>query len=265
MVYKLGKNKFDTVRPLFDQPQLELVVDAVVAGNSSGEIWVDDLLRPQTACLWDKGPRYYLAGRDDNEAFNTELGRVVAEHALIPYLVAYCTSDDWGKKLSDIFVGRPFQKRQRCLYELDRLAIPSWRRHVAPGFSIARIDRQLLENEELANLDGLKEEVLSMWSSTDAFLENAFGFYTIHVGSRIACWCTAEYVSGSQLGIGIETVTEYQRRDLATLTASAFAEHCLSNNIEAYWDSWANHTPSIRVAEKVGFHKVLDYYVYQGQ
>ncbi|MDO8683503.1 MAG: GNAT family N-acetyltransferase [Armatimonadota bacterium] len=265
MIYKLGKDKFDAVRSLFNQPQLGFVVDAVIAGNSNGDVWVDDSSCPRTACLWDRGPRYYMVGRDDNKAFNTELGRVIAEHPTSPYLVAYCASDAWGSKLSDVFAGRPFKKRQRCLYKLDRLAIPDWRGNITQGFSVERIDRQLLENEEIANLDGLKEEILCMWHSLDAFLEKAFGFCAIRVENSIACWCTAEYISRGQLGIGIETVREYQRQSLATLTASAFAEHCLSSNMDAHWDSWADNIPSIRVAEKVGFRKILDYYVYQGQ
>lgn len=265
MIHKIDKKEFNTVRPLFDQPHLSFVIEAVIAGNSNGDIWVDDPSHPQTVVLWDKGPRYYLAGRADNQRFNEELNRIVNEIPLGPYLIACCTSTAWDSKLSGIFAGRLFKKRQRCLYRLNRLQIPNWRDQILPGFSVARIDKELLKDEKLVNLDDLAGEIRSMWPSVDGFLENAFGFCMLHNQNEIACWCTAEYVSGSQLGIGIETVNRYERQSLATLTASAFAEHCLSNRLEAHWDSWADNIPSVRVAEKVGFGKVLDYYVYQGQ
>jgi RimJ/RimL family protein N-acetyltransferase len=265
VICKLDESEFHTARPLFNQPQLGFVIDAVIAGNSNGEIWVDDRLHPRAAYLWDNGSRHYLAGLDDNQAFKVELAGVVADHASSPYLVAYCTSDACCSELSAIFAGRQFTKRQRCLYRLDRLVNPDWREHLMSGFSIARIDKQLLEDLELANLNSLIEEISSMWPSIDMFLERAFGFVALHDKNKVVCWCTAEYISDNRLGIGIETVREYERQGLATLTASAFAEYCLSNSLETHWDSWSDNTPSIRVAEKVGFEKVLDYYVCQGQ
>jgi RimJ/RimL family protein N-acetyltransferase len=86
------------------------------------------------------------------------------------------------------------------------------------------------------------------------------------VGERqIVCWCTAEYVSCGWCGIGIETIQAYQRRGLATATATAFLAHCAAHGIQPHWDCWANNVPSVRVAEKVGFALVEEYEVHCGR
>ena len=265
MIFKLDKNEYSIARSLFRHPHLELVIDAVIAGNAKGEIWVDDQLHPQTACLWDRECRYYFAGYDDNQTFNADMKEILSENAPRPYLVTYCTSDSWENKLPIMFSGRPFVKRQRCFYELKQSSIPNRRNLILPGYSISRIDRQLLESQGLVNLNYLLEEINSMWPSIDAFLENAFGFCSLYNENEIVCWCTGEYAGAGQLGIGIETMRNHQRKGLATLTAYAFAEHCLSNGIKAHWDCWTDNIPSMKVAQKTGFDKILDYYAYQGQ
>jgi RimJ/RimL family protein N-acetyltransferase len=121
----------------------------------------------------------------------------------------------------------------------------------------------LLAATDIVNLDEVIGEIKSTWPD-DRFLENGFGFCALRNEGEIVCWCTGEYAGGRHIGIGIETVGEWRGRSLATLTASAFVEHCLSEGIEAHWDCWAHNLPSIRVAEKVGFRKVLDYDVKQG-
>jgi hypothetical protein len=147
------------------------------------------------------------------------------------------------------------------LYHLESLRVPDWRERIPEGFSIKQIDQILLHRTELTHLDQLLGEIHQMWLSVNRFLQQGFGFCALKEDREIACWCTGEYAAGDQIGIGIETIEAYQRNNLATLTASAFAEHCLENNIQAHWDCWVRNIASVRVAEKVGFREVLEYKV----
>ncbi len=178
-------------------------------------------------------------------------------------MVIYYDSAQWVDKFSAIFGGRPLHPALRCYYQLEAQGIPDWRERVPEGFTIAPIDRQLLSATGIANLDGVITEIQSTWS-VDRFLEFGFGFCALRDEHEIACWCTAEYVAGHHVGVGIETVGAWRRKNLATLTASAFTEYCLAQGIAAHWDCWADNLPSVRVAENVGFRKVLDYEVCEG-
>ena len=103
-----------------------------------------------------------------------------------------------------------------------------------------------------------------MLGVTGAVRAGGFGFCAMD-GETIAGWCTAEYVSEGQCGIGIETIEAYQGRGVATALAGAFVDQCGERGITAHWDSWAANTPSVKVAARVGFTRVEEYAVYLGR
>lgn len=264
------------VRPLFVSKHLQLVIDAVIADNSPGVLWVDDAdtlrvyrrlrrrsYQPHAALLWDKTHSLYLVGAADNASFNDAAHRFVAETVArtVDVLKIYPGSADWHPVIETLFADRALHKLERVFYRLASLKIPGWRERLRAGFRISSINDQFTELSRLQNFDALREEIESCWNALSDFQQRGFGFCA-HNTETIACWCTAEYVSGAQCGIGIETVESHQRQGFATLTASAFAEHCLARGITAHWDAWAHNLPSVAIAEKVGFTKVEDYTIY---
>ena len=115
----------------------------------------------------------------------------------------------------------------------------------------------------LANVNRVADEIEREWPSTDAFLENGGGFCILR-GEQIVCWCTMEYVSEGKCGLGVETVEEYRRRGLATAAATVCVDHCLASGLTPHWDAWQSNAVSVAVAERVGFGKVEEYFVYFG-
>ena len=267
MITELRLSDFQAAVPLFDPPYMKLVIEAMAAGNCRSRMWVDQAVCPSSAFLWNGGPGYYFAGRADNGAFNKAAGQIIREH-IAPmagsYLVVYYSSVCWEEELPGIFGSSGLHKAQRCFYELRSPIVIDWRQRVPQEFSVVSIDTLLLSRADLADIGGVMSEIQSMWPSIECFLKNGFGFCAVHDNDGIASWCTGEYAFADSIGVGIETVERHRRKGLATVVASAFAEHCLSNAIRAHWDCWATNTPSVRVAEKVGFDKVLEYSVYKG-
>ncbi len=265
-MYKLNRTDYEKVIPLFKGPHLNLVVTSVVEGNSHGEMWVDDVASPQTVFMWDRRYCYYLAGHAHDEEFNKNVEKILTEE-IIPEAVrhdysvfkAYYTSNEWERIIEDIFKERCPLKRARQFYTFKKVK-NSWK--IPPGCSVVQIDGDLLEST-LKNVEEVTGEIESMWNSVSDFLKKGVGFCLV-CGSEIVSWCTGEYFSKGRCGIGIETVEEYQRRGFATLTAAAFVDYCVSKNIAPHWDCFGNNAPSIRVAEKVGFEKVMEYTVYFG-
>lgn len=271
MIHKLIEKEYKKVHSLFKGSHLHLVIDAVVEGNSPGLIWVDDVTSPKTAFMWDKAYCYHLAGSADNGKFNTALKEFINQK-IVPEAIAhnrfifkvYYSSEDWEREIEVMFMHTSLKKRERVLYNFEKLRIPDWKDRIPPGLCIKPIDEKLLKKTNLENVTDVVNEIESCWNSVDGFLRNGFGFCLVD-DQAIACWCTAEYVSGNKCGIGIETVKLYRGRGLATLTACAFVDYCISNDILPHWDSWKDNLPSIAVAERVGFKKTLEYTVYFGR
>lgn len=271
MIQLLEAHQYQKVHALFQGPQLSLVIDAATAGNSPNTIWVDNVAQPKTALLWDNAHCYYLVGAADNPELNQALASFVTE-SLVPEAATrdlgvfkvYYSSEGWEDAIRLIFESPSLTKLERSFYTFDQVKLSNWREWLPNGGYVRSIDQRLWANPRLKNLQAVTEEIESGWHSLRSFLEKGFGFCLL-LADEIVCWCTAEYVSEKKCGIGIETVEAYRQRGLATLTACAFVEYCVSKQITPHWDAWTANLPSIAVAEKVGFRRRLDYTVYFGQ
>ncbi len=267
MIQKLEESSFRKVLPLFKGPHLDLVMQAVLEGTSPGRIWVDDGENPRTAFMWNKAHCYYLVGDENNHEFNKSLEKIITEEIapkalkndLLSFKVHY--TDGWETKICSIFKGTSPVKRGRRFYTFKKSRV-DWKHEIPSGVSVEFIDESLLR-KALVNTDAVTEEIESMWNSVNDFFKKGFGFCSVY-NNEIVCWCTAEYVSKNKCGIGIETVEEYENQGFATVTASAFVDYCITKGVTPCWDSWDDNIPSIKVAEKVGFEKILDFSVYLG-
>jgi len=270
MLAMLNPNDYATVRPLFQGAYLTLMIDGVLAGNSTGAIWVDDPAQPQTALMWDNAYIFYLVGRADNLAFNHQLGELftaqlapAARARGIDGFKLLYSSSAWENQMSVVFPTLTLTQHPRVVYTLGELKLTDWRSRLPPGFTVRLIDQAMLEDATLGNLPDLIQEIKECWPSQERFLANGFGFCLVG-NNEIICRCTAEYVSAGKCGIGIATEEAYRRQGFAALTASAFIEYCLDKQIVPYWDAWQRNTASVATAEKIGLHEIQAYSAYVG-
>jgi len=175
----------------------------------------------------------------------------------------YYTSEFGKSRIAGLFNHMPLIEAERSLYVFPNENILNNKNLIPTGFHVQQIDKNLLSSN-LKNIQDVISEIESCWNTLKHFLDKGFGFCLLN-NNEVACWCTAEYVSDGRCGIGIETVEQFMNRGFATLTTNAFLEYCVSNQIAAHWDSWKANLPSIKVAEKVGFKKELDYSVFLGK
>ncbi len=256
----------DWLRRSYCSPQTGFAFDAMLAGNSPAEIFVGAEGPPFVSLLWDRGHGFYFGSETANAAqrraavrfFRDQLLEPLRDRGPWPAKIHY-PSQGWRDILLEEL--REFRPAivWRSLYRHELRAIPA----VAPplvGIAIRPIDDELLGSARLGNVELLTAEVSSMWGTARKFLESGFGYCAV-AGSDIAGWCTAEYMSDRSCGIGIETVEPYQKQGIATATALVFLERCTQLHVAPYWDSWHSNVASIRVAEKAGFTKLLDYSV----
>jgi GNAT superfamily N-acetyltransferase len=269
-MHELRPDEYSQALPLIgaEQPTyFPIVARALAEGNTPGELWVDAVDKPTSAFMWDEDVICGLAGDPDNGPFNDAVAHLITER-IMPHNLArgkgwlkvYYTSEAWEEQAAALFAGATIRKVDRRLYAMRWLKVADWQSRVPTGFEVRRMDAALLRAGGLGNLARVVEEIGCCWPSVEHFLANGFGFCMLGEG-RIVCWCTGEYASGHDIGIGIATDPGYQGRGFATLTAAAFVQHCIANNLTAYWDARADNLPSLAVAEKVGFERVSDYRV----
>ncbi len=272
MLHELAEDAVGLVVPLFaagPPTYAQLIIRAVAVGNAPGRVWVDEAQEPRSAFVWDTAQCYDLAGAADNPAFNAALGQLIREQ-IAPDAVARgfgqikvrTTVPEWEAAIPDLFQATLTQ-RMRLLYTFAGPRIADWAARLPPGFALVPIDAALLAQPGLVNRDRVREEIACCWTEPALFFARGLGIAAIHENTIVG-WCTGEYASGHDIGIGIETIAAYQGRGLATLTAAAFVARCQERGLGPYWSCWAHNAPSRAVAEKVGFIATREYPAYVG-
>ncbi|MBA3873468.1 MAG: GNAT family N-acetyltransferase [Anaerolineae bacterium] len=253
---------------LFGVPHLHFVVTAMEVGNSPALAWVDDTHMPTSALIWDRAHNLYFGGDAHNATFNASLRDFVVDNLVAEarqrafgILKLYAVHDDWLDEIVTFLPDLSVQAHARVLYRLNPSADLSQPPKLPNHMRLVLIDNELLQTPRLTGISAVMQEIEDCWTSPEHFVDQAFGYCIIHDTDGIISWCTAEYFSPGVCGIGIETLQPYQRQGLATITARAFAQHATRLGWQVNWDAWLKNTPSIRVAEKIGFEKVLDYQI----
>jgi RimJ/RimL family protein N-acetyltransferase len=268
MIKQLTATDYPQTRPLFASDYLTLMIDSVIAGSSSGQLWADDPTAPQTALLWDGAHSLYLVGQAANPATNEQLAEllaieitVLARQRGIEGFKIFYSDPAWESQIGVIFPTLTLTQHPRVVYTLGQIAQPDWQSRLPAGYAIRPIDRTLLSDSTLGNHADLMEEIESCWPSQERFLTRGFGACAVGNG-EIICRCTAEYVSAGKCGIGIATAETYRRQGFAVLTASAFLADCVNRGIVPYWDAWLRNQASVATAEKIGLRRLQEYNIY---
>ncbi|MFX0195000.1 MAG: GNAT family N-acetyltransferase [Candidatus Hodarchaeota archaeon] len=268
MIFELEKDDYEKVQSIYKPLEFNLITRAVIEGSSPGRIYVDDIICPKTAFMCTV-EGYYLAGNENNDVFNTALNKLIVERIFAGDTVrkgekdiSLCISPNtWELKLDIVFKGRSPFKVVRRHYICTR-KIFAWENRVPDGFSVHPIDERFLKRRDLEIHDHIIDWMMSNWVTTDHFLQNGFGFCTLH-GRKTISWCIADCISGRACEVGIRTISGYRRRGLGTLTVAATVDYCLSHGFTVIgWHCDEDNLGSVRVAEKAGFERERDYIFY---
>ena len=257
----------------FPGAQPGMVLASVVEGNTEAQLWRTSQPDNHVVCLlWDKGNNiFYLSGqlvlpetiKDLAALIHTYVNETAIKERL-SYFKVKTLSSSLENSITDIFQNIPLHKTNKLFYTFQAKKIEAIPHPKVEGVQYHLVDADLLEKGRFENNHYVKSEIEWMWPSLERFLEKGFGTVAV-IGARIICWCTAEYVSKSKCGIGIEAIEEFQNKGVATATVAHFLEHCLNHNIVAHWECDKDNIGSIRVAEKVGFEKTEDTVFWSGQ
>jgi GNAT superfamily N-acetyltransferase len=257
----------------FPGPQLSMVLASVVEGNTAAQLWHTSQPDNNVVCLlWDKGNNvFYLTGQlvlpETIKDLASLIHTYVKEKAIkerLAYFNVKTLSSSLENSIKDIFQNIALHKTNKLFYTFRAQKVKSIPNPRLEGIQYHPINTDFLEEGRFENNHYVKSEIEWMWPSLERFLEKGFGTVAV-MDARIICWCTAEYVSKSKCGIGIEVIDEFQNKGIATATATHFLEHCTNQNIIAHWECDKDNIGSVRVAEKVGFEKTEETVFWSGQ
>lgn len=261
----LQPDEYELARPLFQGMYHHLAIEAILNGFVPGSVYLDDLKNPTLAAAWFSH-RFHLAAAAGvvvdyphlSQFFQNTIFPSAIEKKMEGFLI-FCSDGDWIKQIpTAVFPGRKIYPGEREYYEASTVST-AWRSLLPEDFYLCEVERRLLENDTIENLDWLLEETTSERPSIEAFLENSFGSAILY-DSMLIAWCLSEYNSGSRCEVGIATADAYQKRGLGTVVGSAFIEQA---NAKGYnrigWHCWKRNIPSWKTALRIGFHKVRDY------
>jgi RimJ/RimL family protein N-acetyltransferase len=265
---RLSENEYERLRPIFGGLRYNLVVDSVIEGNTPAWVIVDTVERPQTALMWNRQDALLLAGYPQKTKVKAALGVQIAEYIIpdaqrrcIPQLSLHYSPSAWEGQIGTILQGRRFERAYRRFYRWGSLKV-AWRQRVPSGYELRRIDRELLADAGLTNVEQVVGWVRSFWRSEREFVEKGFGYCLLGEG-EVMSWCLSVYRSGRAFELGLATVPTSRNRGFATLTAAACVAHCVERGYTPHWHCWEDNLASIAVADKVGFEQPERYSVYR--
>ncbi len=252
--------------------QLQMVLASVAEGNTEAQTWAfsrsDNAL---LVLLWDKGNNvFYLLGappcdkvlHDLRELIDSEIReKAIAER--MAHFGIRALSPSLEEAVPYIFHRETLQQRRHLSYGFHRAHPKEVETPTVEGVAFVPIDDALLQRDDLANTQRVREEIRWMWPSEERFRQTGFGYAAV-VDDAVICWCTAEYVSHGACGVGIETARDYRNMGLGTATAARFVREALRRGIIPHWACDVENVASIRVAKKVGFEKLEEAALWRG-
>lgn len=250
----------------FAGAQPEMVVASITAGNTEAQLWrVDQPDAAPAVLLWDKGNNVlYCAGQlvspAARQALAALIDRTIRPRAIQERLSRFnvrALTPSFEDALPALFGGIALRETRTLFYRYVQQSPAVVQAPAVEDAQLVPIDRALLERGELEHIARVRDEIRWMWPSEQRFYEHGFGYAALKQ-ARLICWCTAEYVSASRCGIGIETDACYERRGVATATAARFVQECQRRGVQPAWECATTNLGSIRVAEKVGFERIAE-------
>ena len=261
--HQVSEHLYPGLRQLFSGLEHNLSIASVVEGNTLGCLYADEPETAGAALLWNRQEALYLVGDPNRPGVLEGLQRLFHETILpearrrfIPLQSLQVHPTEWEAHLPTILDGCQIEKANRRLYLLQRGSV-DFSSNPLPGYSLQRIDAQLLESD-LVNRDQVQMWIESFWPSTRAFLKRGFGFCVLG-RYAVASWCLSVFTSGNRYELGVATDEAYRNHGFAGLAAASCLKYCLEKGLVPEWHCWEDNFPSVRVAEKIGLQHTMSY------
>lgn len=231
----------------------------ILTGESSGDIWVDNIISPSIAVVYSYSVEgYAIMGNSTDENILKNLYNFLINDLLPQFKDVWdfnfsIESDDVKEKLFEMFssrkVGSEAEYYFRSNLKIENSTI------LPDDYRVIPVDKQLLlklETGEVTNKEMLTERILGSWKSYDDFLNKSIA-YTVIYNNKIVAVIVGTSNYNNIIPIDIETDENHRKKGLASVLTENFINKCNEKNIIAQWNCIESNIASRKTAEKAGF------------
>lgn len=272
MIYELQKDQFMNCNHLLDKER-HIEVQAIIEGNNSGRIFVDDASQPRSSLVWlGNLDGFVFIGDANNAIFNFEIKKVLREQIAqeaayldLKWFEGFGHQVGWDCAIREILCERSYEESNQKVYTLYEDAYKIYNEPtINETYTVLKVTKENLVTYSLLEQSFFVSQITSFWNSVELFFEKGIGCVILH-GNQVVSLCFSGFVSGNTHTANIETIPEHRGKSLAKKVAHVFVQECFKQGYVPYWDCMEVNKPSIAIAESLGFTNIFDYIVYEYQ
>ncbi len=259
MMYELDTADYPRAEHLFTKLQTQTAIESIFTYKNEARLFVDHPEKPESICILNSWAYYYLAGEAENDHFNASLVEFL-EHDFFPECIKtnyntrfafYPDTDQWCQKTEALFSHLNLHKSGKTYFTYDehRFNI-HWRESIPEGFSVQRISPEIIH--AIPNNQEFVEYIKFAWTTVDQYFDKGLGYCAVNA-KDFATICISVFASEHEREVGIKTFPDFQRKGLAYVTACAYIEECLKNDLVPVWSCFSDNEISVKLAEKLGY------------
>ena len=232
---------------------------SVLAGNSSGEIWINKLDNPCFALVYSKPVGgFSILGKLNNQeeylSFKSflegELFKELKENrtTTFEFSVDLIDAEEDILKLFDEYDINIEQ-------ELTYMRLPMQEEKIinkAPNYEFLEVIKKTITSD-FVNIEFMTKRILEAWGSIEVYLKHGKGFIAVENNKIISIILGTAFYD-KKLAIDIETLEEYKNKGIATKLTELLINSCKNKNITAYWNCMKSNIASEKTAVRVGFN-----------
>ncbi|WP_459501425.1 GNAT family N-acetyltransferase [Bacillus sp. C1] len=272
MIYELQKDQFMNCNHLL-QKERQIEVQAIIEGNNSGRVFVDNVTKPRSGLVWlGNLDGFVFIGDANNKMFNLDIKKVLSEQIAqeaarldLKWFEGFGYQVGWDRTIGEILCEQAYEESNQKVYKLYE---DTYKRYNEPiideAYTVLKITKENIAAYAMLEQSFFVSQIISFWNSVESFLGKGIGYVILHE-NQVVSLCFSGFVSENTHTANIETVLEHRGKNLAKKVAHAFVRECFKQGCVPYWDCMEVNKPSIAVAESLGFINIFNYIVYEYQ
>jgi GNAT superfamily N-acetyltransferase len=260
MYTEIDGSQFSLVGPLLGAPTY-LSLYSIINCKSSGRVWVDNTSSTSSALVWDLVNGFlFVLGKPSTQGDFREINHLLKAEVVptarkLGYkrLNAILLFGLTKAQENRLFEGLSASSDELCHFQLKATDELNAKGAVAPqGVKLKMIDKDFLDDAELANVKEIRRCVMACWQDLSRYLSDGVGFAILN-DNAAASWCSTDYVVSGRCDLYVETFEAYRRKGFGSIVASACVKECLNRRLEVNWHCWCQNLQSTGLAQKIGF------------
>lgn len=245
-----------------------LFARSVVESHVNGNVYVDDLINPQTYYVVHPYGMSLLFGRHDNLAFNAMFRNYAlnSKQTRQQHEWMQAFPSEWDTVLKDLFGEKMLLSSMNMgaatkgIVELNTRV--NFKFHLSDYCSAKDnhppADIRIVRTDQVIS-NTLKGSVvpLHFWNSPEDFLKRGAGFSVFYKDQHVST-AYSSFVHDKHFELGIETQSDFRGKGFAFHACAALIDYCISHHYEPIWACRLENTGSYLLAQKLGFKPVAE-------